>query len=168
MSDIRIKNGDWVVICDGRKALLTVNAGDAEYLNLKVFEEHEHKSPTTHEQGTDRPGRTHQSVGSAGTNVGRGGSRSGVDQTDWHEQDERDFLKTVAERINRAVRENQVQGLVIAAPPRALGVLKPLLSAPTLAVLRGTLDKDYVNMPVYDIEQHLAAKSAGERPAAQR
>jgi protein required for attachment to host cells len=66
------------------------------------------------------------------------------------------------------VRENQVQGLVIAAPPRALGVLKPLLSSPTLAVLRGTLDKDYVNMPVYDIEQHLAAKSAGERPAAQR
>jgi hypothetical protein len=33
--------------CDGRKAL-DVNAGDAEYLNLKV-EEHEHKSPATHE-----------------------------------------------------------------------------------------------------------------------
>jgi protein required for attachment to host cells len=163
MNDLRIRNGDWVVVCDGRKALLTVNAGDGEYLNLKVLEEHEHKSPATHEQGSDRPGRTQQSVGSGGTNVGRGGSRSSVGQTDWHEQDEHDFLKTVAERINRSVQEHRVKGLVIAAPPKALGVLKPLLSGPALALLHGTLDKDYVNMPVYEIEQRLTAKAAEDR-----
>jgi protein required for attachment to host cells len=163
MNEIRIKNGDWVVICDGRKALLTINVGDGEYLNLKVLEEHEHKSPPTHEQGSDRPGRVQQSAGSGG-NVGRGGSRSGVAQTDWHERDEREFLRTIAERINRGVKDNHVKGLVIAAPPKALGVLKPLLSPATSALLRGTLDKDYVNMPVYDIERQLTPKAKAPEP----
>ena len=70
MNETRIRNGDWVVICDGRKALVTVNAGDEKYLNLKVLEEHEHKSPPTHEQGSDRPGRVQQSVGSGGASIG--------------------------------------------------------------------------------------------------
>jgi protein required for attachment to host cells len=156
MSDISIKNGDWVVICDGRKALLTVNAGDAQYLNLKVIEEHEAPSPPTHEQGTDRPGRVQQSVGAGGNTVGRG-SHSAVAQTDWHEQDERNFIRTIAERINRAVRDGETKAVIIAAPPRALGVLRPLLSAATTAALRGALDKDYVNLPVYEIEKRLKA-----------
>jgi protein required for attachment to host cells len=150
MSTLTIRTGDWIVLCDGRKALFTVNAGDAEYLNLKVVEERESPSPATHEQGTDRPGRTHQSVGAA---------RSSVGQTDWHDQGERDFLRTVAERINKAVQDREAKGLIIVAPPRALGVLKPLLSPATRGVLNGSLDKDYVNMPVFEIEKHL--KKAG-------
>jgi protein required for attachment to host cells len=138
MGRLKIRNGDWVVVCDGRKVLMTVNDGDEEYLNLKVFEEQEAPAPATHEMGTDRPGRVHQSVGS---------SRSAVGQTDWHDQAERDFLKTVAERINRAAGDGEIKGMVLAAPPRALGVLKPLLSAAAIAKLQGSLDKDYVNMP---------------------
>jgi protein required for attachment to host cells len=159
MSTLNIGNGHWIVICDGRKALFMVNAGDAKYLNLKVVEERESPSPATREQGSDRPGRVHQSVSSTGAAVGRGGSRSAVGQTDWHDQDERDFLRTVADRINRAVRDGETKDLVIAAPPRALGVLKPLLSPAAHAALRGALDKDYVNMPVYEIEKKL--KKAG-------
>jgi protein required for attachment to host cells len=150
MSNLNIGNGHWIVICDGRKALFTVNAGDAQYLNLKVVEEQESPSPATHVQGSDRPGRVHQSHGAA---------RSSVGQTDWHDQDEREFLRTVADRINRAVRDGEAKDVVIAAPPRALGVLKPLLSAATNAALRGALDKDFVNMPVYEIEKKL--KKAG-------
>jgi protein required for attachment to host cells len=155
MANLTIGSGDWIVVCDGRKALFTVNAGDAEYLNLKVLEEHESPSPATHEQGSDRPGRVHQSVGGAGTTVGRNGSRSSVGQTDWHDQDEREFLRTVADRINRAVRDGEARDVVIAAPPRALGVLKPLLSPATTKALRAALDKDYVHMPVYEIEKNL-------------
>jgi protein required for attachment to host cells len=159
MRNFSIGNGHWIVICDGRKALFTVNAGDAQYLNLKVIEEQESPSPATHEQGSDRPGRQQQSVGSTGAGVGRSGSRSAYAQTDWHDQDEREFLRTVADRINRAVRDGEAKDVVIAAPPRALGVLKPLLSPATQAALRGALDKDYVNMPVFEIEKRL--KKAG-------
>jgi protein required for attachment to host cells len=155
MGRLKIKNADWVVVCDGRKALLTVNAGDEQYLNLKVLEEHEAPAPPTHLQGSDRPGRVQQSVGSGGSSVGHGGSRSSVEQTDWHEQAERDFLRTVADRINRAAGAGETKGLVIAAPPRALGVLRPLLSAVAAAILRGSLDKDYVKLPVSEIEKRL-------------
>ncbi len=158
MGTLHIENGGWVVVCDGRKALFTVNTGDAEYLNLKVIEETESPSPATHEQGSDRPGRTMQSMGSAGGNGNRGGPRSSYEQTDWHDQAERDFLRSVAERINVAIRDGDTKHLVLAAPPRALGVLKPLLSPASTAALRGALDKDYVHMPVYEIEKRLSAK----------
>ena len=46
---------------------------------------------------------------------------------------------------------------MIAAPPRALGVLRPLLSQAATAELRGALDKDYVNLPVHEIEKRLLA-----------
>jgi protein required for attachment to host cells len=150
MGTLTIRNGDWIVVCDGRKALFTVNAGDAQYLNLKVVEERESPSPATREQGSDRPGRTHQSVGPA---------RSSVGQTDWHDQDEREFVRSVADRINKAVQGGEVKGLVIVAPPRALGVLKPLLSTAANGVLNGSLDKDYAHMPVFEIEKRL--KKAG-------
>jgi protein required for attachment to host cells len=157
MNKLKIKNGDWVIICDGRKALLTVNAGDEQYLNLKVLEEHEAPAAATHELGSDRPGRVQQSVGGGGGVVGHGGSRSSVTQTDWHEQAERDFLRTVAERINRAAGAGETKGMIVVAPPRALGALRPLLSSAVTAILRGTLDKDFVKLPVYEIEKHLKA-----------
>jgi protein required for attachment to host cells len=155
MSTIAIRNGDWVVICDGRKALFTVNEGDAQYLNLKVTGEQEAPSSATRDLGSDRPGRVQQSMG--GNGAGHGGSRSSVAQTDWHDQAEHEFLRTVADKINRATEAHEVKGLVVAAPPRALGVLKPLLSAAVHAVLHGTFDKDYVKMPLYEIEKHLKA-----------
>ena len=55
----------WVLICDGRKALLTENAGDAQAPNLQVRETFEHADPPTREQGTDRPGRLFSSTGDA-------------------------------------------------------------------------------------------------------
>ena len=155
MGQLKIRNGDWVVVCDGRKALLTVNGGDEQYLNLKVFEEHEAPAGPTRDIGSDRPGRVQQSVGGGGATVGHGGSRSAVGQTDWHEQAERDFLRTVAERINRAAGAGEIKGLIVAAPPRALGVLKPLLSTAATAKLRGSLDKDYVKLPMDEIEKRL-------------
>jgi protein required for attachment to host cells len=154
MNQLKIRNGDWVVVCDGRKALLTVNGGDEKYLNLKVFEEHVAPAGPTRDLGADRPGRVQQSVGSTGA-VGRGGARSAVGQTDWHEQAERDFLRTVAERINRAASAGEIEGLVVVAPPKALGALKPLLSTAANAKLRGSLDKDYVKLPMDEIEKHL-------------
>jgi protein required for attachment to host cells len=106
--------------------------------------------------GTDRPGRVHQSVGNGGATVGHGGSRSAVEQTDWHDRAEREFLRTVADRLNRSSAAGEIKGLLVAAPPRALGALKPLLSPATNTHLRGSLDKDYVHLPVYELEKVLA------------
>src|SRR5258706_11242209 len=87
MSKPKIGQGAWVVVCDGRKALILQNAGDHISANLKTIETREHKDESTHAQGTDSPGRVHPSVGTAG---------SSIEQTDWHDQSERNFLHALA------------------------------------------------------------------------
>ncbi len=72
MESVKIKSGEWVVVCDGRKALILENEGDAVFPNLRTKETHEHDDAKTSEQGTDRPGRVHDAA-SAG--------RSSVEQT---------------------------------------------------------------------------------------
>ena len=119
MHNLRIHNGDWVVVCDGAKALILENAGDAVALNLKTKEVHAQTDEKTSEQGTDAPGRSINSVGAR---------RSAMEQTDWHEQDEERFLTDLSKRLNAAVMAGEAKSLVLVAPPRALGVLRQAYS----------------------------------------
>ena len=41
MSRFKIGQGAWVVVCDGRKALVLENVGDHKFLNLKTKEVYE-------------------------------------------------------------------------------------------------------------------------------
>ena len=146
--DMKIRAGEWVVVCDGAKALILENAGDATFPNLKTREVYEQDVAKTHEQGTDAPGRSVNSVGS---------SRSAMEQTDWHAQAEQRFLTELAGRLNAAVQAGEAKSIIMVAPPRALGVLRPCYSGGLREAVKAEIDKDYVKMPVYEIEKHLAA-----------
>ena len=63
MQKLKIEQGDWIVVCDGKKALVMENVGDEKFLNLKTREVFEHSDPKTREMGTDAPGRSFNSVG---------------------------------------------------------------------------------------------------------
>ena len=82
MSGLSIQSGEWVVVCDGAKALVLENVGDNKFPNLKTVEVLEHKDLPTREMGTDAPGRAHGAKGQA---------RSAMEQTDWHDQAEQEF-----------------------------------------------------------------------------
>ena len=43
------------------------------------------------------------------------------------------------------------------APPRALGIIRQAYSPHVRSALRGEVDKDFVKMPVHEIEKKLAA-----------
>src|SRR5437764_6028778 len=86
MARLKITQGEWVVVCDGAKALLLENVGDEKFANLKTQKVYEQEDPKTHELGTDAPGRAFSSVGTA---------RSSMEQTDWHTQAEERFLLTL-------------------------------------------------------------------------
>jgi protein required for attachment to host cells len=148
MENLRIHNGDWVVVCDGAKALILENAGDAAALNLKTKEVYAQPDPKTHEEGTDEPGRAFNSVDSR---------RSAVEQTDWHERDEERFLTDLSKRLNAAVMAGEAKSLVLVAPPRALGVIRQAATPNLRKALRAEIEKDFVRMPVHEIERHLAA-----------
>jgi len=133
MPDLKIGSGEWVVVCDGGKALILENAGDARFPHLRTREAYEQKHPATHELGSDVPGRAFASVGN---------TRSAVEQTDWHRQSERDFLDS----------------LIMAAPPRALGIIRQAYSPHVRQAIRAELEKDYVKLPVSEIETHLCGR----------
>jgi protein required for attachment to host cells len=147
MDKIRIQSGDWVVVCDGRKALFLENCGDVKFPNLKTKEVHEHEQAATHTMGTDAPGSVHASVGTA---------RSSVEQTDWHDEEERLVLGTIVHRLDAAIAAGQVKNLIVIAAPRALGMLRQGYSPAVRHAVRTELGKDYVHLPVHEIETHLA------------
>ena len=149
MSKVKIRQGDWVVVCDGAKALMLENIGDEVFPNLKTREVHDKPNPPTHEQGSDEPGRVFQSVG---------GTRSAVEQTDWHDQSEHEFLTKLAARLDAAVKAGQIKSLIIVAPPRALGVIRNAYTPALRAAVRVEIDKNLVRMPVHQIEKHLVEK----------
>ncbi len=148
---LKITNGDWVVVCDGRKALILRNAGDELYPNLKTLEVHEHEDLPTHAIGAERPGRVHNSAAT------RKAARSAVEQTDWHDASERAFLKGLAERLDAAVMSGKTSALYIIAPPRALGILRQAYSPAVRHKLLGEIEHDYVKFPVDEIERRLFA-----------
>ena len=143
-----IHQGDWVVVCDGAKALILENVGDAKFPNLKTRDVMEHKALATHELGTDAPGRSHSAVGPG---------RSSVGQTDWHTQEEESFLADLAAKLDHAVNTHEVKSLIVVAPPRALGFLRQTYSNGLKGAVRAEIDKDLVKMPVHEIEKYLTA-----------
>lgn len=146
MSGIKIANGEWVVVCDGAKALILENHGDEKFPNLETLSVREHEDPSTKELGANPPGRVHQSFGTA---------RSAVEQTDWHDQAEQEFLTELVRDLNHTAEQGKIKGLVIVAAPRALGMMRPSYSKNLESVLRHEIAKDYVTKPVHEIEKLL-------------
>ncbi len=149
MSELLIRNGEWVVVCDGAKALILENAGDAKFPNLKTLDVFEHKDLPTREVGTGQPGRTHASLGHG---------RSSYEQTDWHNQAEEAFLTGLVHHLDAAVAAGKTKSMIVVAPPRALGVLRPAYSHALKNAVRAEVDKDLVKMPVHEIERHLSGR----------
>src|SRR5262247_3805186 len=104
MSNVLVRRGDWVVVCDGKKALVLENVGDEKFLNLKTRQVFDHPDAKTHELGTDAPGRSFSSVGHG---------RSAMEQTDWHTQEEERFLQTLASHLDAEVKAGRAKSLVI-------------------------------------------------------
>jgi protein required for attachment to host cells len=147
MSNLLIQQGEWVVVCDGAKALVLENTGDAKFPNLKTLEVFEQKDLATHELGADAPGRAFSPAGHGG--------RSTVEQTDWHDQAERAFLVQLVKHLDAALTAGKTKSLIVVAPPRALGMIRPAYSHALKSAVRAELDKDFVKLPVHQIEKHL-------------
>ena len=141
-----LQSGTWVAICDGGKALLLENKGSREYPKLETRQAFEQKNPPTHEQGSAPPGRSFNSAS---------GNRSSNEESDFHDQAEKSFLHDFANCVDRCIRDYGVKSLVLVAPARALGMIRPQLSEATRHALVAEVCKDYVKKPLYEIEKLL-------------
>jgi protein required for attachment to host cells len=148
MSELLIHRDEWVVVCDGAKALLLKNIGDSKFPNLKAVEVHEQKDLPTHLLGSDKPGRA---FGPAGRSHGT------VEQTDWHNQAEQAFLTHLAQKLDAALAAGKTKSIILAASPRALGMIRSAYSNALRAAVRAEVHKDLVKLPIHEIEKHLTA-----------
>jgi len=147
MDDFKLNHKALLLVCDGAKALFLRNDGTAMEPRLSVERELGSETPArTAEMGTDRPGRT--------TNAA--GPTSAMEQTDFHTREEEAFLLQVIAEFDAHCREKDVKQVVIAAPARALAVIRTAVSKELMGRCVGQLAKDYVNHPVGEIARLVA------------
>ncbi|BAU92391.1 host attachment protein [Methylorubrum populi] len=141
--NIKIPHGGYVLVGDGRRALVLRNEGHALHVSLKVQHLFEAPpNPPTREQGTDRPPRVQQ-----------GERRSAIAQTDWHEIAEHRFAEEVAATLDRIA--DAIPALIVVAPPRTLAALRHALSDRLKRVVIAEIDKDLTKLPIEEIGQRL-------------
>jgi len=61
--------------------------------------------------------------------------------------------------LDQAAQDRSFKRLVIAAPPRALGVLRKKLTSKVLALVIGEIDKDLAQLTTKEIERHFTFKA---------
>ena len=151
MSGVMIDHDAWVTVGDGQKALFFRNEGDATYPNLEIVQVLEQDNPSSREQGSDRPGRTHSSVGTA---------RSAMQETNWHKLEKHRFAKDIADALYSAAHSGRYDKLVIAAPPMIMGDLRKAMHKEVSDKVVAEVSKDLTNMPPHEIEKILAGNGA--------
>ncbi|WP_347339171.1 host attachment family protein [Bradyrhizobium paxllaeri] len=144
----QISHNTLMLIGDGRKALFLRNKGTPQRLNLEVEQVLEQENPATREQGTDRPGRSIQSVGAA---------RSAMEQADWHYIAEERFAATIAEALYRLAHGNRFDKLVVVAPAKVLGNLRQAFHAEVAERIVAEVPKELTSHPIPEIERLMAA-----------
>ena len=97
--------------------------------------------------GTDKPGRSFESGGSAHHGVGQ--------RHDLHTMEKERFVRFVAGLLNAASERDEFDQLLLVAPPRALPELRDALDDVTRAKLVGTLEKDLVKTPDHELWPHV-------------
>ena len=139
----------WIVIADGARARIVKNTGPGRGVvadaNLVFRSEHR----KLQEIMADKPGRTFDSVGK-----GRHAMAYGADAV---REDERHFLQSLAERLEKEALADAYDRLILVAPPRALGDLRPFLSKPVRNRVHEEIVKDLTQLPNDRLAVHLSA-----------
>ncbi|MGL4322447.1 MAG: host attachment protein [Beijerinckiaceae bacterium] len=142
---LMIPAGAWVLVADGRKALILQNEGSSRVTDLqtrKVLEAPD--NPATSAQGTDAPPR-----------VLSGTHRSAIEQTDWHQLAEDKFASDVVDSLGALHDAEPVKHLIIVAAPRTLAALRKCLPSKLRSLVTAEVDKDLTKHTVHDIQRLL-------------
>lgn len=118
----------WVVVADGGQA--------------KLFQTH---GPLTEMSHVQTIANTHA----------YGDHRHQIEPDSQHHHLEEGFAMEIAELITKVANENGFQQLVLVADPKFLGRLKNRLDTPVSKRIIGTVNKDYVNLPIHELGQRI-------------
>ena len=63
----------------------------------------------------------------------------------------------MVKHLDAALATGKTKSVILVAPPRALGMIRPAYSHALRAAVRAEVDKDLVKLPIHEIEKHLTA-----------
>jgi protein required for attachment to host cells len=130
-----------IMALDGARMSLFRNKGTEREPKFELLAEEHRKAPSTADLGEDRPGRNFQSSGT---------TRGAYEQTDWHQQEEDEFVEEMAELFNFHMADDHRKGLLI-APPKVLGKFRDHLHPDSRSRLIAEIDKDYAARTALEI-----------------
>ena len=140
-----------VLVADGRKMLFLRNHGDEAQIDLRTEAHDRRPDAKDSDLKTD----------AAGSNAQSGGyGRPAMDETDFHQQAEDEWVKDAADELKRRALANDFEALAIIAPPKALGVLRKQLHKEVERRIVLTLNKEMTDRPIPDIEELLVGEGA--------
>jgi len=146
-----IPNEALVLVADGKKVLFLRNKGDEGIIDLRTESHDRRDDRKDREIKSDAPGTQSPRVG-----IGR----DTMEETDFHQQEEDNWVKDAAEELKKRALRNDFEALVVIAPPKALGVLRKELHKEVERRIILTLNKEMTDRPIPDIEDLLAGEGA--------
>lgn len=136
----------WILIANGTQARILEHNGPGKGLTSISGLEWSIAPLQSQDINTDRPGRSFSSVGSG---------RSAMEpRTDAAEHREAEFVRSVAQEVDRKALDGAFDRLVIAAAPIALGNFRKQLSDHSKKLVMAELDKDLTNLPTPQLSKH--------------
>ena len=148
-----LPNNALILVADGRKALFLRNQGDEQRIDLRTASHREREDRKDSDIKSDASG---QSPAPAGTGL-PGGT---MGEPDFHQQEEDRFARDLAEKINAMALAGQFDALVVVAPARTMGELRPLWHKEVSARILGEHVKEMTDRPIPDIEALLIGEAA--------
>lgn len=146
----------YVLVADGAHARLLARVGASAALRAVPKGIFAHEVRPTNAMGSDRPGRTQESVG---------GARHTIEpRVDWSRQEKERFAQRLAAHLEEQVQRHGFDRLILVAPPRFLGDLRAALGPQARKRLEGELDKDLTELAPREIEARLV--TAGLLPTS--
>ncbi|HEX5958225.1 MAG TPA: host attachment protein [Hyphomicrobiaceae bacterium] len=138
----------WVLIADGARAKVFETKGKGKGLTPVADMTLEAELAPSRELGSDRPGRSFESVGTT-----RHAMQS---PSDPHREQKRQFARRIAETVQSKQAAKSFDRLVVVAPPVTMGDLRAALPNQVRAAVTAEVVADLTKTPVADLPAHLA------------
>ena len=148
-----LPNNALILVADGRKALFLRNQGDEQRIDLRTAS---HRTRDDRKDSDIKSDASGQSPAPAGTGL-PGGT---MGEPDFHQQEEDRFARDLAEKINAMALAGQFDALVVVAPARTMGELRPLWHKEVAGRIIGEHVKEMTDRPIPDIEALLVGEAA--------
>ncbi len=144
---MRVLSTDLVALLDGQRLVLARNTTGNGAINLAIVESVSSDGKPTRALGRDRPGRTLD---------GAGDRRTGYSQPDLHETHEIQFIEESINTIDTHRRAGGYSRVVLAAAPKALGILRNRFSHHPSPFSFIEVPKNYTKTPISEVSRLLA------------